>query len=288
MRKFLAALAAALVLATGVQALPGRPQGFGGGRPGFRFVTAAPVNSGCTLATPITILGSKLVAWWDHTDQSTMTFGTGLAVASIRDKANGYVATQSTATRQPTYSSTARNGVGGITYDGTKDQYFPFNVTGTATGTSPIVMMIAQYQTGSGVTVVPAILNGGYFRSDGTQVQVSNGGTDINTGITSINLDRFIEWTRGGPTSTVVVDGGTPGTFNLSISNGGGDGNIGRFSSDGYSLRGVVQQFLLTNAAMTTREGRLIRWWESWADGKNGSNLPTGDTFQTRAPCTTD
>jgi hypothetical protein len=84
----------------------------------FAFVKTAPTAGGQTLWTPTNI---TTLAWWDASNQSSVTLN-GSTVSQINDlSGNGYNGTQSDAGSQPSYTNTL-NGLKVMTFDGAGDK----------------------------------------------------------------------------------------------------------------------------------------------------------------------
>lgn len=77
-------------------------------------------------------LGSKLMAWWDAEDVSSLSVAGG-AVAGWTDLKGGMVLAQATSGFKPTWSATGFNGRPVVTFDGTDDE-----LTAIGTGSLPI------------------------------------------------------------------------------------------------------------------------------------------------------
>lgn len=72
-------------------------------------------------SSPVSILGSSLIAWWtaDRADLITLN---STAVTSWKDVVAGYDAVQSVSAARPLYSATSFNGAPGLTFDGVDDE----------------------------------------------------------------------------------------------------------------------------------------------------------------------
>ena len=81
-------------------------------------------------------LGSDLLAFWDAEALGSLSLTAG-AVDSWTDTKNGYVLSQSTAARKPTYGATSLSGRPGVTFDGA-DDYLEMAVSPLPIGATPM------------------------------------------------------------------------------------------------------------------------------------------------------
>lgn len=72
-------------------------------------------------ASPVTILGASLLAWWTA-DRSDLITLSGSAVTSWKDVVAGYDAVQGVGASRPVYSATSFNGAPSLTSDGVDDE----------------------------------------------------------------------------------------------------------------------------------------------------------------------
>lgn len=112
-----------------------------------------------TSANPLSFSG--LAAWWDASDAASITLNS-TTVSEWRDKSgNARHLTQATAARQPTYQSSAQNGLAAIAFANTSTQYLAYSsgmFTFTGAGTVFVVIKSASRSTE----------NFGSFLSEGT------------------------------------------------------------------------------------------------------------------------
>lgn len=248
-----------------------------------------------------TQLGSALAAWWDPRQGITLN---GSTVSAWADRVAGLSATQSTASAQPTYSATARNGKPGLSMTGS--QYLTFTPSSAfPSGSAVGVIVAAAYQVSPGnqgtwaVSYGAANSNAGLTRyittSDSTvgnvAIGVSGSASNLTTAESWKAVDRLVIGQFGaGQTLTANVDGlaietVTPSpTINTSLSTG----RLGGWAYYGSNLNGVLQQIMVINRSLTVSERQKLEGWESWADGKNGANLPSSHPYKSRAPYMSD
>lgn len=86
---------------------------------GVGIIAGAPVSA--RSATPLTILGSLLVGWWDAGRSDLITHDGSNLVSSWKDVIGGYDLTQGTAGAKPVYSATSFGSRPGVTFDGADD-----------------------------------------------------------------------------------------------------------------------------------------------------------------------
>jgi hypothetical protein len=256
--------------------------------------------SGSVLWTPLN-LGSSLVAWWDASYIPGLTGGS--SISAWTDRMSGIVASQATGANQPGWSATARNGKPGLTFNGSSTR-MTFTPTGFSTGVSAFSLSIASFVSNGVTTQIEAFGYGpGVAGQSATIGSLSSGnsppstayldqfGTGINQGGSSVtwpNNDRFVVASiPSGATSTITlaVDGvattGTSASRNMSLSGGG---MIGAYVGATNFWSGTIQQLVATNAALSTCQRQKLEGWESWYDGKNGSNLPATHPYKSYAP----
>jgi hypothetical protein len=270
----------------------GAAHAFGIGRLGAgvgRLGLLGGAGKAVVLWTPLN-LGSDLVAWWDPQDTANIVLS-GSNVSSWTDKFSGIAATQATSGNQPVWSATARNGKAGLTFAGA--QTLNFTATGFPTGTDPHTVLLAGESTTSGTAA--AFFWGTEAPNECREVASVSGlaymayfGPDHTTTTNWLNADLcFIDTTTGGasPTDNFYPDGGavqsaTPGAFNTV-------GTVGVFGAKPSGVTpwfGVIQQIVVCNAVLSTSDRQNLEGWESWYDGKAGSNLPIGHPYKLHPP----
>ncbi len=149
--------------------------------------------------SPVTILGSSLLAWWtaDRADLITLS---GAQVTSWKDVTHSYDAVQAVSGARPLYSATSFNGAPGLTYDGTDDELTCTNAALLAAlpdGAEPSEMWgIAQQNALVADTGVRILI------SAGAATSTTRRGLEraVNTGI---NRLRLLTGTGGSSTTLI-------------------------------------------------------------------------------------
>ena len=108
----------------------------------------------------------------------------------------------------------------------------------------------------------------------------------------TLSGDNFLELTyaSSGTAIAVYVDGNPPDTSTTALAAIGSNSplGIGYWPVYGSFWVGDIQHVVVANITPPTSQRQRLEGWESWADGKAGSNLPTGHPYKSRAPLTTD
>ncbi|MBE7245702.1 MAG: hypothetical protein INR63_12170, partial [Actinomycetospora chiangmaiensis] len=232
-----------------------------------------------------TNLGSALAAWWDAQQGVTQSAG---SVTQWADVVSGLLATGS-AGSLPTYSATGRNGSPALLFDG-NSQNLSFN---------PATLPVGDLFIGVAAYMNTVLGSGAWKRvfsygtdEDNTSIQVIRRGDPVCAEYTAgtspldwSGFDRFLEVAKAGTAGQIWVDaqaGTTTGTFGGNIT--GPYGYIGRGLRYPDYWPGSIQQIVILNRVLTTTEQQQLEGWESWYDGKAGSNLPAGHPYKTAAP----
>lgn len=256
------------------------------GRAVQRYRGSAPV-----LWTPLN-LGSALVAWWDP--NSGVIVDASGNVASWTDRVGGIVASQSNASSRPGFSATARNGKPGLLFNGSQYLTTPavalpsldFNMAvafyGTATGNQIYIVGWGGGGQRQGRAFCKLADNNFYFdeTNDGfgdTAPALSNDNFGVVDYLSSSNAAKYFQ-------DGVLVASGSS-TLAASGKNAFG---IGYWPVYGPSWTGAIQHILICNKSLTTSQRQKLGGWESWADGKAGSNLSSSDPYKSRAPYVSD
>ncbi len=244
-------------------------------------------GGGAKAWTPLN-LSASLVAWWDAQYLPGLTFNVS-NISAWTDRKSGIVASQGTGANQPAWSATARNGKPGATFAGAQNLPFGSNAV-IPTGTSASFLAVAAFANTSGVA--SSATGYGVFttaqlraiqKSGSNVIVVTDFGTDITDGAWS-NTDAFIEALYLSATVTGWVDGtANIGPSAMGFNTNGNAGAIGA-AVTGNMFAGVVQQVLILNAAPSTCQRQKLEGWESWYDGKAGSNLPSNHPYKNAAP----
>lgn len=260
--------------------------------------------------TPLN-LGSALLAWWDAQNTANITFN-GSTVAAWFDSKNHLGAFQAATASQPTYSATARNGKPGLSFAQSPVNTLIFDPVsgGFPSGSSASTIAIAAYTSVVPATATqqfvfgygPAVTTAGQSRVMGQAATTDPtsgvpffgtsgaGGNDYASAESWENVDRFVVSQLSGQSSNLNVDGNatesatlTPTTNTVLTTNFGA---IGQWREFGNAWLGVVQQVVVLNALLDTNQRQCLEGWESWHDGKAGSNLPVSHPYKSAAPTT--
>jgi hypothetical protein len=241
---------------------------------------------GSQLWTPLN-LGSTLVAWWDAQYTPNLTFN-GSNISAWTDRQSGIVASQGTGANQPGWSGTARNGKAGLTFNGSSQQ-LSFGSNTLPTGTNASFMAVAAFTSASGNfegAVSYGTAAAGQLRLLGryntNNAYVSIGNTDLVNG-SWLSTDAFLEGAWSSVTQSEWLDGTAFGPSAATFNTVGNSGNIG--SDIGAILfNGTIQQVVGMNVVPSTCQRQKLEGWESWYDGKAGSNLPSNHPYKSAAP----
>lgn len=264
-------------------------------------VYGAPSGGGPPVAWTPLVLGSALVAWWDAQDSAHITQSGG-TVSSWVDKISGINETNSNVPNQPGYSATARNGTPGLTFSGNQVLFAP--TTGLPMGPSPITVAVAGFSTSAAYAY--SLGNNGANQQIG--INTDSGIVSLYTGNGSVlyraaetwsSNDRFVILGIASDEATASwnVDGNAAEPFTISppvaittqTSFGTGGSLIGCFVNGTVAFfTGTIQQIWIFNRLLTASESAKLAGFESWYDGKAGSNLPIGSPYKSRAPLVSD
>ncbi len=245
-------------------------------------------GGGGVLWTPLN-LGSALVAWWDAGNTANIVFSPN--IQTWTDRQSGIVATASGA--QPGWSATARNGKPGLTFDGATQRMtftpaFPV-------GAQDRNISIAGFYNGAGGNYVFSY--GGNAAHQMFDLNGSNtGGLGLYDGFAGYTaaeswsgVDRFVNLGFSAGAANWNVDGNAAEPFTLAgLNTTNAAGVIGAFTTQIARWQGVIQQICVMNRTLTTSELNKMARWESWYDGKAGSNLPDGHPYKSRPPLVSD
>lgn len=234
--------------------------------------------------TPLN-LGAALVAWWDAQASSTLNLS-GSNVTSWTDKVAAVVATQ--AGVAPTFSATARNGKPGLSFNGTT-QRMTFTPTGFPSGSAAVTAAVAAFGNGSQFAFIFGSNPGGsqtmFGVAAGPNVSFYDGVNSLPSIENWTSVDRFAVIGLSGSAGTLNVDGNAQETFtDAGVGIGTTTGVIGAFINQAGLWTGVIQQIVVMNRTLTSTEQDKLAGWESWYDGKAGSNLPVGHPYKSAAP----
>lgn len=220
---------------------------------------------------------TNLRHWWDVSDASTITFGTGTKVAALADKIGGKHFVQATADNQPARSG-SQNGRATLVFGGD-----PVRMTAGAAadwkflhdGTDYTVMAVCKVATSLGVLISTGRDVANFtgllvitYNPAGVQIIVANGGSvafSVNSAVASgMTADAWhvlyagVDPDNGTALSraTVRVDGGAAKAGNaLTTACGAGDPtytlHLGSTGVPGYFMVGEVAELLIYNGVLT-------------------------------------
>jgi hypothetical protein len=235
------------------------------------------------LWTPIS-LGSALVAWWDAQKTSTIVFN-GSNVSAWTDMRSGIAASQATGGNQPTWSATAQNGKAGLTFNGTT-QVLKGTGIGFPQGTSLTISVAGIGNNGPffeyGTTTNT---NTAYLYSFGNNARGVIAGANTQSGVNWTSNNRFVQLINTAGSGILWVDGVNSGTaaFGATVPTGQNFA-IGGSVTGSLFLTGTVQQVVVVSTALTTFQQQCLEGWESWYNGKAGTNLPSAHPYKSSPP----
>jgi hypothetical protein len=263
---------------------------------GAAFV--AEFGSGAAPWTPYE-LGSAVVDWYDARDAATITKSGSAVSAWNSKKGTGRGADQGNASFQPVYSSTARNGKPGVTFDGTADYLLQTEATGLPAG-NEAVAVAAQVYAPVGMADFKYFFSVGNATSSYALGSGSGGlarwqqGGNFQQSPALPGADRSIVFyaPAGGTVNmTGSVDGDqTPKVASIARTNFasptrivlGGQANTG--DTVGSFAPVTLQEVLLINRELTQTETDKLHGYLSWKWGLNGSNLEAGHPYKNARP----
>jgi hypothetical protein len=248
--------------------------------------------SGSTLWTPLN-LGSSLVAWWDASYVPGLTFN-GSNISAWTDRKSGIVASQATGANQPGWSATARNGKAGLTFNGSS-QFLAFTPAGFPSGSAASTLASAAFSNSSATITISFVFGANAAqqvraigKTASNLVAAFGSSNDQSAAEGWAGVDHFAEVllpAGATPTQSIYVDGGAAETSPLlTFNTGTTTGFIGQWIATGLFWTGTVQQDWVFNGVLSTCQRQKLEGFESWYDGKNGSNLPATHPYKSHAP----
>lgn len=210
--------------------------------------------------------------WLDAADSSTITYGTGLSIASWRDKANGYAVANSSAAHRPVYSQ------GTIRFNGiTSPSYL--DIPTLTIGSSAFSIFFVMQNTGpaSGNAYAPHFFwplsgNGSGALSMTGWLNTNIQGINANISSTLLKNQYYtISYTFGVTTNfeQLYANGISIGTYQKSSGYSASLYRIGAINtaSTETSLDGNIGEVLVYNTALTTSQRQTIEWYlaNKWA-----------------------
>lgn len=165
------------------------------------------------LPLPLTIPG--LLAWWDGSDSSTISIGTGISQQTDKS-GNSYTRTQATGSKQPTVVSGAQNGLNAIRYTGSSSQLFSLASTINLAGVGYTVLTVCWRGGPTGANVVEILGNSSVtlvyaFEWYSNQIIYTTGTGQqrrTNTTVTSTAYNQIsVDMDSAGTTGNIYVNG---------------------------------------------------------------------------------
>lgn len=196
---------------------------------------------------PTSITGIR--AWWDASDLSTFTFGTGTAVAQWNDKSGiGNDVSQGTAAQRPTRSGT-QNGRSTLVFDGVNDNLV--KSAGPGTAGQPVSVVIALKYANLD-TADHVVYNQG---GGGPQVQTNTtwqayAGASLNSGVADDANWNVITAIFNGGSSFIYLNGSQIASGNTGSDNDAG-ANIGMYSTGASYWAGEIAEILVYSVALS-------------------------------------
>lgn len=232
-------------------------------------------NTITVVATPIQILGSKLMAWWDGADPTNGTPpSNGTEVTTWEDKTsnNRDLTRRGGSGTGATYTANVLNGNGIMRFDGTDDGYvrsaFFYN-----NGTAEVWVVVRSDESGTGIVISEGTDDGvagdayRIYDDDSNNDYVFNlenqGGAGIFTNAQdrSTNAwDLVIATDRGTATGTsmevVDVDAGTTGSYSRAVASTEvlSVGMSRRIGADTVFFDGDIADILVLSSAASSGE----------------------------------
>lgn len=238
---------------------------------------------------------------WFVLDSSTLSNGTVSSWSPTSASVNqSVVATQATSANQPTYSSAALGGIGGVSFSGTQSLALPAitdpwryhnafmavfqaNITGAA-NSSGSFFSISGASTGNGQRE-PYL---GYIKGSPNQI-VAQWGTGANACIVQANWPddtnpHVVESRRSPVTCYLSVDSSTEassGTASVMMRATGATGLVGDFRST--SINWTLNYLAFEQWQMSADMAQRFAAYEMWRIGKQAS-IPGGNPWASTPP----
>jgi hypothetical protein len=230
------------------------------------------------LFSPLTIPGCQL--WLDAADITTITLGTGLSVASWRDKANNYSVANSSVANRPVYSQ------GTIRFDGvTSSSYLDIPTLTIGSSTFSIFFVIRNTGPSSGNAYAPHFfwpLSGNGSGALSMTGWLSTNIQGINANITTTLLKNqyyLISYTFGVTTNVeqLYVNGTSVGTYSKGSAYASSLYRIGAINSTlgDLTFDGNIAEIIVYNTALTTTQRQQIEGYLSKKWGLGVSSNPS-------------
>jgi hypothetical protein len=250
---------------------------------------------------PLLYFKTDLVDWYDAMHESSFALVTG-AVSQWTSEIGPKAVEQSNSSNRPAYSATARNGLPGVTFDGTNDVLVGTDVSNVPLGQEAVAYAmqiygaadVAQFRYAlSDTNVVPnQRMIGAGGSGVPTRFQASGNLSATTSGLANTDRSVHVSVPAGAsPTVSMAVDGKTPNTGSVAVSAFtptkkviGGNGA----SSDGVGsyFKGTVQEAFTVKRALTADEINLVHGYlaHKWKGSRGAVVLQAGHPYLSAPP----
>ena len=234
---------------------------------------------------------------WDISDTKNVTLQ-GSNIASWIDGIGGLACSQSSASKQPVYATSSRNGKpGGIFTSSSRHSLGPSGQGKLPVGKAAHTVMIVGYVSGSGPQkclfwgvaggTARTFGNRNSFYESGT----TGGGNDATTTIPWNAVD-LVSVCDIDPTTLVTrnyANGSTtPQTISVGAANfASGGAYIGSFSDSQEYWNGVIQEIVIFSGKLSDSDRAKAFGYAAWKWGQV-ANLPASHPYKSRAPYVSD
>jgi hypothetical protein len=250
---------------------------------------------------PLLYFKTDLVDWYDATALSSFVI-TGGNVEQWTSEIGPKAVEQSNSSNRPVRSDTARNGLPGVTFDGTSDVLVGTDVTNVPLGQEAVsyglqlygAADVAQFRYAvSDTNVVPnqRMIGAG---GSGLPTRFQAGGNLSASGSSLTNTDRSVHVNvpaGATPTVSMAVDGKTPNSGSVAVSaytptkkvvggNGASSDGVGSF------FKGTIQEIVTIKREMTPTEVDKLHGYlaHKWKGSRGAVVLPVGHPYLASPP----
>ena len=249
---------------------------------------------------PLLYFGDDLVEWYDASDSRAFTIDTGVS-KWVAEHGAAKSSVQSTGTKQPIYSSTARNGLPGVTFDGVDDAIVQSVVTDTPSGQTAFGVAAQVYGNSSLASFkyflsIGDATNGMSLGSSTSGYARWQQGGNFVQSPTLVDTDRSIVFTApAGATVNMVggLDGDqTPKTASIARTAIATPTRIvmGAECQSGTTVGShapvTVQEIIIVNRELTTDETDKLHGYLAWKwkGTRESIPLPSGHPYEDAPP----
>jgi hypothetical protein len=246
----------------------------------WNFTTAS-----ANIWTPVYLAGKAL--WLDASDGTTITLN-GSTVSQWNDKSgNGRNAIQTTAARQPAYTSGWRNGLPGVSFTAANQNWMSSSLS--ASSASETIVAVLSQGGSDTRSVIGANADGGReirFATDTTLNFLRQAQAGLATSGTMPSGPGFVMgFTYNSSTTTFYSNGavsGTPASVNPNLV-AGRTSTIGSFGTSWDFLTGTIGEFVVCSSVLSTADRQKLEGYLAWKWGLQ-TNLPAGHPYQSAPP----